>query len=55
MLPEKTSIDGNRTIGAANGLHDLRRQPKAHILRHYLYFFDARKPVKSQIIDDVFH
>ena len=29
----------------ANRLHDLRRQAKANILRHHLYFFDAGKPV----------
>jgi hypothetical protein len=39
---------------AADCLHNLGRQPKAHILGHYLYFFDAGETVLTQIIDYVF-
>ena len=37
-----TELDtDSAAAGAADGLHDLRRQAEANIFRHYFNFFDA--------------
>src|SRR6185437_7170338 len=41
------------TVRAADGLHNLRWQTEAHVLRHHFHFFNVLKAVLAQIIHHI--